>query len=326
MGGIFVGTSGWNYPHWGAHVFYPSDLSQKEWLAFYGRHFCTVEINSIFYRLPERQTFANWARQVPEGFIFAVKANRFITHIKRLKDPEESVGRFLSRLAPLRVRLGPILFQLPPQMKADPERLEGLIRSFKGRKGFRIALEVRQESWLSDEVFELLEKAGWTLCLADWPEFGRAVPLLGPFCYIRLHGTTALYGGCYSDEQLVQDAEFAMKLAQQGKDVYIYFNNDAEGYAVTFTRRPLPPLDPGAAFDPERMAYYKHIGLYVYTRDFLLRLAGLAPTPGELREGLEQLRILDHGVPIRVVETPCDSVGIDTPEDLARAEALLAGV
>jgi len=101
---------------------------------------------------------------------------------------------------------------------------------------------------------------------------------------------------------------------------------DAEGYAVTFTRRPLPPLDPGAAFDPERMAYYKHIGLYVYTRDFLLRLAGLAPTPGELREGLEQLRILDHGVPIRVVETPCDSVGIDTPEDLARAEALLAGV
>jgi len=231
-GRIFVGTSGWNYRHWGGGVFYPRGHSQKEWLAFYARHFGTVELNSTFYRLPPRETFANWAKGVPPSFVFAVKANRFITHIKRLKEPEESIRLFLSHLSPLRKKLGPILFQLPPQMKVDLGRLEGLIRCLKRRRDLKVAMEFRHESWLKEEVYNLVDGAGWTVCLADWPDFGREMPVLGPLCYIRRHGATALYAGCYSDEQLAEDAKFATRLAKQGKDVYIYFNNDVEGYAV----------------------------------------------------------------------------------------------
>ncbi|MBI2361257.1 MAG: DUF72 domain-containing protein [Deltaproteobacteria bacterium] len=231
-GGVFVGTSGWNYKHWAGGRFYPGDLSQKDWFSFYARRFGTVEINSTFYRLPEAKTFRDWARKVPGDFVFAVKVSRFITHIKRLKEPEQSLKLFLSRAGLLRKKLGPVLFQLPPQMKFDRERLESLIACLRRRRNLRIVLEVRHESWLAQEVYDLLEDAGWTLCLADYPGLEREAPALGPFCYIRRHGTTALYGGCYSDEQLAQDAKFAAKLAGQGKNVYIYFNNDAEGYAV----------------------------------------------------------------------------------------------
>lgn len=231
-GKIFVGTSGWNYHHWSDGRFYPPGLAQDKWLAYYAGRFTTVEINSTFYRLPEAKTFRDWARRVPAKFVFAVKASRFITHIKRLKDPEQSLKLFLSRALLLRKKLGPILFQLPPQMKCDRERLERLIACLRRRRNLRIVLEVRHESWLTQEVYDLLESAGWTLCLADYPGLDGEPPPLGPFCYIRRHGTTALYGGCYSDEQLARDAEFAMKLAEQGNDVYIYFNNDAEAYAV----------------------------------------------------------------------------------------------
>ncbi|MFQ5853942.1 MAG: DUF72 domain-containing protein [Candidatus Binatia bacterium] len=230
-GALFIGTSGWNYRHWGNDRFYPRTLSQKEWLSFYTRHFFTVELNSTFYRLPSPETFSNWAKTVPAKFVFAVKANRFITHIKRLKEPEQSVRLFLSHLSRLGKKRGPILFQLPPQMKVDPGRLKGLIRCLKKQKGLRIVLEFRHESWLTDEVYELVEDAGWTICLADWPHL-KQPPLLAPFCYIRRHGASALYASCYSDEQLAQDADLAMKLAKQGKDVYIYFNNDAQAYAV----------------------------------------------------------------------------------------------
>jgi uncharacterized protein YecE (DUF72 family) len=243
-GRIFIGTSGWNYRHWGGGIFYPRDRSQKEWLAFYARQFSTVELNSTFYRLPPRETFAKWAKGVPASFVFAVKASRFITHIKRLKEPEESIKLFLSHLSPLRKKLGPVLFQLPPQMKADPQRLRGLIGCFKNRRGLRVVLEFRHESWLTEEVYTLIHDAGWSICLADWPDFGREIPLLGPFCYVRRHGTTALYAGCYSDQQLNEDAKFAAKLAKQGKDVYIYFNNDAKGYAVKNARTLIAMIQP----------------------------------------------------------------------------------
>ena len=230
-GKIFVGTSGWNYHHWGNDLFYPRAISQKEWLAFYARHFSTVELNSTFYRLPSPEIFARWAQTVPAKFLFAVKANRFITHIKRLKEPEQSLRLFLSHLSRLRKKRGPILFQLPPQMKVDPVRLQGMIRCLKRRQGLRVVLEFRHESWFTDEVYELVEDAGWTICLADRPDL-KQPPLLGPFCYIRCHGASALYASCYSDDQLAQDAELAMRLAKEGKDVYIYFNNDAQAYAV----------------------------------------------------------------------------------------------
>lgn len=231
-GKIFIGTSGWNYRHWADGRFYPPSLSSKEWLSFYAAHFGTVEVNNTFYRLPERQIFSRWAKQVPAGFVFAVKANRFITHIKRLKDPEQSVKRFLSHLSALKKSLGPVLFQLPPQMKVDGVRLEGLIGCLRRRRSLRVALEFRHESWLTDQVYSLVEDAGWTICVADWPKIKRAPPFIGPFSYIRRHGATALYSTCYSDEQLAQDAAMILRQAKEGKDVYIYFNNDAESYAV----------------------------------------------------------------------------------------------
>lgn len=231
-GSIFIGTSGWNYKHWANGRFYPKGLAQKNWLSFYASKFGTVELNNTFYRLPSAETFADWARTVPREFIFATKASRFITHIKRLKEPEESVRRFLSRLSRFGKLRGPILFQLPPQMKANPERLEDLHRSLKRSKGLRVALEFRHESWLTDEVYNLIEKAGWTICLADAPKFKREIPALGSFCYIRRHGATARYASCYSDEQLSADAKFIASMAKKRKDVYVYFNNDAEGYAL----------------------------------------------------------------------------------------------
>ena len=231
-GKVFGGTSGWNYRHWSDGRFYPADLAQGDWLAYYADRFGTVEVNNTFYRLPEAKTFRDWAHKVPAKFVFAVKVSRFITHIKRLKEPEQSLKLFLSRALLLKKKLGPILFQLPPQMKFDRERLERLIACLRRRRKLRIVLEVRHESWLTQEVYDLVGGAGWTLCLADYPGLEYQPPALGPFCYIRRHGATALYAGCYSDDQLAQDAKFAIELAKQGKDVYIYFNNDAEAYAV----------------------------------------------------------------------------------------------
>lgn len=243
-GSVFIGTSGWNYRHWGSDRFYPKGLSQKEWLNFYTRHFCTVELNNTFYRLPPPETFVHWTRTVSANFVFAVKASRFITHIKRLKEPEESVKRFLSHASRLGKKLGPVLFQLPPQMTVEPVRVQGLIQCLKKRKGLRVVLEFRHESWFTNEVYELIEDAGWTICLTDWPDL-KQPPLLGPFCYIRRHGARALYASCYSDDQLAQDAELAMRLAKQGKDVYIYFNNDAQAHAVKNAQALVGMIKPG---------------------------------------------------------------------------------
>jgi uncharacterized protein YecE (DUF72 family) len=229
-GKILVGTSGWNYRHWSGR-FYPADLAESEWLDYYARHFDTVEINNTFYRLPGAKAFRAWAAAVPGRFVFSVKASHFITHIKRLKEPEQSVKLFLSRALALKEKLGPVLFQLPPQMKFDSERLRRLTWCFRRSRSLRIVLEVRHESWLVREAYDVVEGAGWTICLADYPGLGEAPPL-GSFCYIRRHGASALYASCYSEDRLARDAKLAMRLADQGKDVYIYFNNDAEADAV----------------------------------------------------------------------------------------------
>lgn len=242
-GKIYVGTSGWNYKHWMNGKFYPRSCPQSEWLDFYAGRFVTVEINNSFYRLPAPETFAAWARKTPNDFIFAVKVSRFITHIKRLKDPQESVKLFLKNSSRLGKKLGPLLFQLPPQMKIDLDRLKGLIRVLSRRKNLKVALEFRHESWFTEEVFDLAEKAGWTVCLADWLDAGREIPVVGPFAYIRRHGRTARYASCYSDAQLEEDAGLATKVAQEGKSVYIYFNNDAHAYAIKNARTLIRMID-----------------------------------------------------------------------------------
>jgi uncharacterized protein YecE (DUF72 family) len=243
-GKIFIGTSGWNYKHWMNGAFYPEGLKQSAWLEFYAERFGTVELNNSFYRLPPPETFAAWAKRSPADFIFAVKASRYITHIKRLKDPEESVKLFLKNSSRLGKKLGPILFQLPPRMKVDLDRLEGLRRALSRRKELKVAIEFRDETWLKQEVYAAVERAGWTVCLADWRDLPRDIPVVGPFCYIRRHGTTAQYASLYSDEQVAADAEFATDVARDGRDVYVYYNNDAHAYALKNAFKLIELIDP----------------------------------------------------------------------------------
>lgn len=235
---IYVGTSGWIYRHWGGGVFYPPGLKQKDWLRYYSGNFNTVEINFTFYRLPEESAFAEWAASVPSGFIFSVKANRFITHMKKLKETEQPMERLLSRAARLGQHLGPILFQFPSRWQANLDRLRELLSYLDQQKiapGISPAFEFRNQSWLVPEVFSAIEDAGGTVCLVDWGEFVVEGPDIGPFAYIRRHGPK--YGYSYSTEDLARDADLICRLAEKGKTVYVYFNNDAAGAAVRDARR-----------------------------------------------------------------------------------------
>ncbi len=233
-GRCLIGTSGWNYPHWEGR-FYPSGLPQERWLDHYCRYFDTVEINLTFYRLPERDTFQHWKKGTPKGFVFAAKASRFFTHMKKLKDPERNIVRFLENAAGLGEKLEVILFQLPPYWKANVERLKALIDYMERQEtlpGVRSVLEVRHESWLREEVFHILEDANWSLCLADWPGLEVEGPVTADFVYLRRHGPASLYSSCYTDYMIQRDAERVVEWIKGKKDVYIYYNNDAYGYAV----------------------------------------------------------------------------------------------
>lgn len=229
MSELRVGTSGWHYGHWRG-VFYPPHFGTREWLSYYARSFDTVEINNSFYRLPSRETFAAWAREVPPGFVFAVKGSRFITHLKKLRGVGEAVETFLDHATCLGEKLGPILFQLPPRWKANPSRLEEFAASLPA--GRRYAFEFRDESWLREEVYRVLEEHGCALCVASSPSFPSARRVTAGFCFLRFHGGEVLYGSKYSRRELKGWAAFARSLLRDGVDVYAYFNNDAYGYAV----------------------------------------------------------------------------------------------
>jgi uncharacterized protein YecE (DUF72 family) len=204
VGRIRVGCSGWNYKAW-ANRFYPAGLPSSRWLSHYVSVFDTVEINNTFYRLPPRETFAGWRRQTPAGFCIAVKASRYLTHLKRLKSPRAPLDRLLRRVQPLGPTLGPVLFQLPPQLHADIPRLRVFLRTL-GRQphvaGLRAVLEVRHPSWLVAETYDLLGKAGVALCFHD----ARPQPVVGPitadFVYVRRHGTSGRYRGSYTEALL----------------------------------------------------------------------------------------------------------------------------
>ncbi len=224
-----VGTSGWHYPHWKG-LFYPEGLRSAEWLAFYASRFDSVEINNSFYRLPSREVFSSWAGSVPPGFLFAVKASRYITHLKKLKEPGDALAAFLDNASGLGDRLGPILFQLPPRWKRDRARLAAFADALP--HGRRYAFEFRDQSWLHEETYRVLEDKGAALCIADSPSFPRSRRVTAPFAFLRFHGGSVLYGSKYSREELRDWAAFARSLLERGIDVYAYFNNDAHGYAV----------------------------------------------------------------------------------------------
>jgi uncharacterized protein YecE (DUF72 family) len=234
QGRLFLGTSGYVYAHW-RKVFYPIGLPQREWLAFYARHFTTVELNNSFYRLPSKAAFRSWRAQVPEHFRFAVKASRFLTHLKRLKAPAAPLDRLLRRVRPLGPTLGPVLFQLPQQFHANLPRLGRFLLALRRQRhvdGLRATLEVRHASWLVPETFDLLTKANVALCFHD----ARSQPVTGPvtadFVYVRRHGTSGRYHGSYPEAMLQADAELIRRWLGVGVDVYVYFNNDGGGAAV----------------------------------------------------------------------------------------------
>lgn len=224
-----VGTSGWVYPHWRG-IFYPPDLPQDRWLVHYARHFDTVEINASFYRLPTAEQFARWREQAPPGFTFAVKANRYLTHRKRLKDAEAPLARLLERARHLEGALGPILYQLPPRWRANPERLEAFACLLPG--DLIHAFEFRDPRWFCEEVRQVLARHGLAFCIFHAPEWACPFWVTGPAIYLRFHGAGVLYGGRYTREDLQVWAERIRGWLEEGYDVYAYFNNDAFGHAV----------------------------------------------------------------------------------------------
>jgi uncharacterized protein YecE (DUF72 family) len=228
-GKIHVGTSGWHYQHWRG-PFYPEDISDGEMLAFYTGRLQTVEINNTFYQLPERETLATWRETVPKGFLFAVKANRYITHMKKLKDPEEPVDRFLSRITALGDHLGPILFQLPPNWHFNAGRLRSFLEILPPHH--RYAFELRDPDWVCPEAYQILAEHEAAFCIYDF--HGRQSPteVTADFVYVRLHGPYDAYRGKYDTETLSGWAGAFATWTRQGKNVYCYFDNDEQGYAV----------------------------------------------------------------------------------------------
>ncbi len=226
---IHIGTSGWNYKHWKG-PFYPKNLSSKEWFAYYAKQFQTVEINNTFYRLPERKTFMQWQNSGPDDFFFSVKANRYITHIKKLKDPHEPVANFMDNVRGLGEKMGPILFQLPPRWHCNPARLKEFFKAVP--KDCRCVFEFRDESWWDPHVYEILRANNAAFCIYELAGHQSPLEITADFVYIRLHGPEEeAYRGNYNDDTLAAWAASIQNWASGGLSVYCYFDNDENGYA-----------------------------------------------------------------------------------------------
>ena len=230
---VHIGTSGWHYKHW-VGDFYPERYPPDKMFSWYAREFHTVEINNSFYRLPEERTFQRWKELAPPGFIFAVKASRFITHIKRLKDAQDPIDLLMSRAGPLRSALGPVLFQMPPRWKANVERLSEFLRVLPTEH--RFVVEFRDESWHAAKVYDLLRRYNVALCIHDWREMSWPKELTADFTYVRFHGSGSRYGGSYPDERLHEWADRIRSWEGKLGEVFVYFNNDIGGHAIRNAR------------------------------------------------------------------------------------------
>jgi uncharacterized protein YecE (DUF72 family) len=228
-GRIHIGTSGWHYDHW-VGPFYPEGTRPEAFLAHYARRFRTTEVNNTFYRLPTPATFAAWREHTPRRFIFACKASRYITHMKKLRDPEVSCQRFLEAVEALGDKLGPILFQLPPRWRVNPGRLAAFLAALPRRR--RFAFEFRDESWFAPEVYRLLSQYDAAFCIYELAGRRAPVEITGRFVYLRLHGPGGPYQGRYDDPALAAWAARILMWRKAGRDVYCYFDNDERGYAA----------------------------------------------------------------------------------------------
>jgi uncharacterized protein YecE (DUF72 family) len=223
MDKLFVGTSGWVYKGW-AGSFYPAELGAAKRLGFYSTQFSTVEINATFYRLPTQNMVRGWHQQAPEGFIYAVKGSRFITHIKRLKVLKKNILRFFTRVAPLKEHLGPILWQLPPTLQKDLERLDGFVQKLP--PDYRYALEFRHPSWNDDEVVQFLKEKQIAWVSVSSMRMPMNLAITSDFIYLRFHGLESGAAHDYTRAELQPWAEHCRTALRKGLTVYAYFNND----------------------------------------------------------------------------------------------------
>ncbi|MGE5682883.1 MAG: DUF72 domain-containing protein [Bacillota bacterium] len=227
--GIHIGTSGWNYQHWKG-IFYSKGLKSGDWLEYYSRRFSTVEINNSFYRLPEKGSFRIWRDSVPEWFIFTAKANRYLTHMKKLNEPEEALNKLLERLSVLENKLGPILFQFPPFWNVNYERLRAFTEILPDK--FRYSYEFRNQTWWREDIFELLRKHNISFCIYEMPGIVTPKEVTSDFIYLRFHGPDFPFKERFDQEVLLSWAEQIKQWNSDGKEVFIYFNNDQYGYAL----------------------------------------------------------------------------------------------
>jgi uncharacterized protein YecE (DUF72 family) len=230
---VLVGTSGWQYRHW-RQTFYPRGVAQAKWLEYYAERFATVESNAAFYRLPEADTFAAWAERTPDDFVMAVKVSRYLTHIRRLREPEDPVDLLVERARRLGRKLGPALLQLPPSMRADPARLRDALDAFP--EWWPVAVEFRHNSWYTDEVRQILQEQGAALCLVDRLRVVTPIWRTANWTYVRFHHGRAKPEPCYGRQALDSWAERVAARWKPDEDVYVYFNNDPRACALRDAR------------------------------------------------------------------------------------------
>lgn len=229
MSKVWIGTSGYQYRHWRHGVFYPENLSQKDEFAFYSQCFNTVEINSTFYGIPQVSTWKNWARRAPEGFLYALKMNRILTHNLKLNRPENIWQTFYSRAQNLNGHLGPILFQLPPTFSLNLKSLEHLSQILPQNQ--RFAFEFRHQSWFTPTVYEVLKQNNWALAIISLATFPFVMEITANFVYLRFHGPQEPYSSEYTAKELQTYAKLIKNWQSKNLDVYAYFNNDFGGFA-----------------------------------------------------------------------------------------------
>ena len=227
---LFIGTSGFSYPSWRGS-FYPAKMPAREFLAYYSSRFQSLEINSTFYRLPLESTLARWRDLTPEGFVFAVKASRYITHIKRLGEPENTVGPFLDRVRSLGAKLGPVLLQLPAKFSFNGKVLASFCEALD--KGFRYVFEFRDPGWFRQETCAILKRYGAAFCIYDFAGLRSPDAVTAGFVYIRLHGPLREpYRGAYADAFLEERAAAIRGWLDEGRAVYVFFDNTMQGDAA----------------------------------------------------------------------------------------------
>ncbi len=226
---FYVGTSGWHYSGWRG-TFYPQDLPKEKWLGFYATRFPAVEINNTFYHLPRESTFRAWREQSSPGFLFALKASRLITHLKRLVNIQEPLENFIQRARLLGDRLGPVLYQLPPGLRRNDTLLDEFLAALP--RDLLHAVEFRNDTWYQDGVLDLLRRYNVAFCIHDFAQKESPVVATASFAYVRFHGPTGRYAGSYSDEVLAAWADRLARLCRGLQSAFVFFNNDVGGHAV----------------------------------------------------------------------------------------------